>query len=75
VTSIDRLMSFSACAIGPLVGGFLFQQFGIHVTVGCLLAMTAVATLYSIVTPSMRASGRLGRLTGDNQEICAQTAR
>jgi hypothetical protein len=72
VTSIDRLASFSACAIGPIVGGFLFQEFGIHVAVDCLLAMTAAATLYSIVTPSMHASGRLA---GGKQEICAQTAR
>jgi MFS family permease len=72
VTSIDRLLSFSACAIGPVVGGFLYQQFGIQVAVDCLLAMTAAATLYSILTPSMSPSGRLAR---DKQAICAQTAR
>jgi predicted MFS family arabinose efflux permease len=29
-TSISRLMSFSACAIGPALGGFLVQEFGVQ---------------------------------------------
>ena len=72
VTSILRLQSFASCAIGPVLGGFLFQEYGVQVTVYCLFAMTAVAAAYSVRTPSMRASGRLAR---DSQEVCARTAQ
>jgi len=69
VTSIGRLTSFSACAIGPILGGFLFQKYGLQDTVYSLLGITAAATTYSVLTPSMRASGRLA---GDNQDMCPQ---
>jgi MFS family permease len=58
VTSIGRLMSFSACAIGWAAGGFLFQRDGIQDAVNWLLAATVLLGIYSLSTPSMRAGVR-----------------
>jgi MFS family permease len=58
VTSIDRLMSFTACAIGWATGGFLFQRYGIQDTVNLLLAATVLLGVYSLFTPSMRTGKR-----------------
>jgi MFS family permease len=57
VTSIGRLMSFAAGAIGPVVGGFLFQRYGVQDTVNSLLIVTMLLAIYSLFTPSMRARG------------------
>ena len=60
VTSIGRLMSFSACAIGPICGGFLFQEYGIQNTVNVLLITTMSLATYSFFAPSMRARRSYG---------------
>ena len=57
VTSIGRLMSFAAGAIGPVVGGFLFQKYGVQDTVNWLFITTILLAMYSLFTPSMRARG------------------
>jgi MFS family permease len=58
VTSIGRLVSFSACAVGPVIGGFLFELYGtrngVQETVRWLAGVTVSLALYSILTPSMR---------------------
>jgi MFS family permease len=40
MTSIDRLMSFTACAAGPALGGILVQEFGYQTAVRWLFALT-----------------------------------
>ena len=59
VTSIGRLVSFTACAIGPLIGGFLFELYGAHdgvqETVRWLAATTILLAAYSMLAPSMLA--------------------
>jgi MFS family permease len=72
VTSIGRLTSFAAAAIGPVIGGYFFQQWGVQGAVYLLLMMTTLSAAYSVLTPSMRAAGRLRT---DNQEICPRTAQ
>lgn len=54
VTSIGRLMSFAACAIGPLIGGFLFEEYGVQETVLWLMTATISLAAYSVLAPSMR---------------------
>jgi hypothetical protein len=61
VTSIGRLMSFSACAIGPMVGGFLFQKYGARHTGYWLLATTSLLALYSWRTSAMRTRSGISR--------------
>jgi MFS family permease len=61
VTSIERLVSFSACAIGPLAGGFLFEaygaRYGVQDTVRWLMFAAISLTICSVLMPSMRARG------------------
>jgi hypothetical protein len=49
ITSVDRLTSFCALALGPLLGGVCAQQFGVqHSILGLLITLgliTAVATM------------------------------
>ena len=56
ITSIGRLMSFAACAAGPVIGGFLFQKYGAHRAIFWLLAATTVLAASSILAPSMSSS-------------------
>jgi MFS family permease len=55
ITSINRQFTFAACAIGPLLGGFLTQEYGTHFAVLALFAVTSVLAAYSLISPSMRA--------------------
>ena len=85
VTSIYRLMSFTACATGPLIGGALFALYGAHDgvknTVGWLMAATICLAVYSLLAPSMRAGGNRnardaqGQTAGDapTREMAART--
>ena len=57
VTSIGRVMSFAACAIGPVLGGILVQLDGMRAAVFFLFAITAALAAVSILNPSIR-SGR-----------------
>lgn len=54
MTSISRLVSFAACAVGPVIGGFLFENYGVRDTVTWLMAATIFVAAYSVLTPSMR---------------------
>lgn len=59
VTSVGRLVSFTACALGPLIGGFLFEFYGAQDGVQNSVSWLAVATIFfavcSMLAPSMRA--------------------
>ena len=72
VASMDRLTTFAACAVGPVLGGFLFQCYGIRGTIYCLFGMIIVATFYSLAAPSMHASERR---TAESFGMHAQAAR
>jgi len=55
VTSIGRLLSFAACAAGPILGGALVQRYDIQDGVYVLFGLTVVLVLLAACTPSMRA--------------------
>jgi MFS family permease len=58
VTSIGRLMSFSACAIGPVLGGTLFQRYGAETAIVVLFVVITIPALVSLLAPSMWAENR-----------------
>jgi len=60
VTSVGRLASFAAAAIGPLLGGVLVQELGVPDAMSCLFLFTPILLLLSALTP--RAVGRGTRL-------------
>jgi hypothetical protein len=53
-TSIRRFISFSACAVGPMLGALLIQLYGAQNAVFALLAITSIFALLAWFTPSMR---------------------
>lgn len=57
ITGINQQLTFAAVAVGPLLGGFLIQEFGIQQAVRCLSAITVILALYSYFSPSMRDRG------------------
>jgi predicted MFS family arabinose efflux permease len=58
VTSIGRPISFSACAIGPVLGGFLFQRYGAETAIVVLFVVITIPALVSLLAPSMWAENR-----------------
>jgi len=70
VTSIERLISFTACAIGPVIGGYLFEQSGVQGAATWLLLIILVCGAYSALTPSMQAHSRQ---IADNQNMQEQS--
>jgi MFS family permease len=48
VTSVSRFATFAACAVGPLMGGILVQEFGIQHALMCLFLFTPVLLLLSL---------------------------
>jgi MFS family permease len=55
VTSIGRLMSFSACAIGPILGGILIERYSVKPAVFFLFVMTLAIAVLSIRVPAIPA--------------------
>jgi MFS family permease len=53
-TSIGRLMTFSAYAVGPALGGVLIQWHGVQNAVLSLFWITLALTLLTLCSPSMR---------------------
>jgi MFS family permease len=51
VTSVSRLASFAACAIGPLLGGVLVQELGVQRAMFCLFLFTPALLALSAKTP------------------------
>jgi MFS family permease len=49
VTSIDRLMSFAACAVGPALGGILIGTCGAQTAVRWLCGMAAILAVFAVV--------------------------
>lgn len=52
VTSIGKLISFGACAIGPVLGGVFIQKHKIHDTAAFLLCAIIALSLLSLLLPS-----------------------
>ena len=52
VTSISRVMSLSACAIGPAFGGILVQELGVQGAMTCLFLISPVLLLLSVIASS-----------------------
>lgn len=57
VTSVNRLISFTCCAVGPVVGGILVHRYGTRTAIFALFVMTAALALISVVSPSIRSRG------------------
>ena len=55
VTSVSRLVSFTACAVGPVVGGVLFQRLGVEHANVCLFGAAMLLPLLSSLAPRDRA--------------------
>jgi MFS family permease len=51
VTSVGRLATFAAAAIGPLLGGVLVQELGVPDAMSCLFFFTPILLLLSGLTP------------------------
>jgi MFS family permease len=79
-TSIGRLMAFSACAIGPMLGGVLIQWHGAQHAVLALLAITSALALLTVCSPSMRyhegvsATGASGGVAASSSPVGDQHA-
>jgi MFS family permease len=54
ITGINQQLTLGAAATGPLLGGFLIQEFGTQQAVRCLSVITVLLALYSYFSPSMR---------------------
>ena len=65
VTSIGRMMSFGACAIGPVLGGILFQGYGAEKTIVVLFFGITILALVSLLAPSMHAEKTGGGRTAE----------
>jgi MFS family permease len=65
VTSVSRLATFSACAVGPLLGGVLVQELGAELAMVCLFLFTPVLVLLGASTPQ---PSHLGENTGIGPE-------
>lgn len=52
VTSIGRLVALVACAIGPVFGGILSQEFGVQGAMTGLFLITAALPVLSFVASS-----------------------
>ena len=66
VTSVSRLMSLIACAIGPAFGGSLVQGFGVNGAMTCLFLITAALPLLALIAP---AAARIRTHSPDGQEV------
>jgi MFS family permease len=66
VTSMSRLMSLIACAVGPALGGSLVQGFGIDGALTCLFLITSALPLLAVI--ATRAAGVRGP-SPDTQEV------
>ncbi len=57
VTSVNRLISFTCCAIGPVIGGILVHRYGMRAAIFALFVMTVALAFIAVVSPSIRARG------------------
>ena len=57
VASVNRLISFTCCAIGPVVGGILVHRYGMRAAIFSLFVMAATLALISVINPSIRSRG------------------
>jgi MFS family permease len=52
VTGTGRLLSFGACAAGPVLGGIVAEEYGIRTAILLLLAAISALSLFSFLMPS-----------------------
>jgi MFS family permease len=62
VTGTGRLLSFGACAVGPMLGGIVAEEYGIRTAVLLLLAAILALSLFSFLMPSARSRKKPRRL-------------
>jgi predicted MFS family arabinose efflux permease len=68
VTSIGRLMSFSACALGPALGGTLIGSYGIQLAVFSLFVMTLAFAAISFRVPPLTAPNSAAGRAANGEE-------
>jgi MFS family permease len=58
ITSVGRLISFGACAVGPIIGGFLVQKLSLQAGTSLLFAAIFTLTFLSfpLLSPAIRRS-------------------
>jgi MFS family permease len=52
VTGTGRLLSFGACAVGPILGGIVAEEYGVRTAILLLLAAISALSLFSFLMPS-----------------------
>lgn len=52
ITGTGRLLSFGACAVGPMLGGIVAEEYGVRTAILLLLAAISALTLFSFLMPS-----------------------
>jgi predicted MFS family arabinose efflux permease len=72
VTSVSRLASLAAAAIGPIMGGTLVQEFGAQHAMLCLFCLTPALLLLSALTPPVSRRTTNHRSGGDRPSRMAQ---
>jgi MFS family permease len=75
VTSVSRLASFAACAIGPIMGGVLVQEFGVQRAMFYLFFFTPVLLLLALFTPpaSKRTTSHTSGRNGPSRMTAQET--
>jgi MFS family permease len=56
VTSIEMLLDFAACALGPALGGLLTEMFGTGVALWWLIGFTAAVAIAAVLGPRLDGS-------------------
>ncbi|MGH3247391.1 MAG: MFS transporter [Trebonia sp.] len=68
VTGVGQVLAIGACALGPVIGGFLIQRFGVQHAVLILLCVVLLLTIVSLRTPKVAAKiAAISRIFSHNQ--------
>jgi MFS family permease len=51
ITGIGQMLAIGACAIGPVLGGWAIQQFGVHGAIWILLGIVMLLAFVSLLMP------------------------
>ena len=70
VTAIGQMLAIGACALGPVLGGYAIQTYGVKDAVVLLLALVIVLSLFSLLMPEV--SQKIGSAFGPIRRIFAQ---
>ena len=63
VTGIGQMLAIGACALGPVIGGAAFQDFGSHTAIMFLLGIVALLACVSLLAPEGNEASSRGAVT------------